>query len=163
MQRRWVWLAAEAAILAAAAAVKAVAIAQLGGHPLLQPAGGLDSEWYVTLASRVAAGDWTLAGAFEGGAFPISPLYVYALAIVLGLSGGSLQAARVVQAALGVVAIACEMQSARDWFGQPAALATGVLLAGAGVVTFHEIVLLQSALDPVLIAGLALVYGRAIQ
>ena len=117
MQRRWGWLAAEAAILAAAAAVKAVAIAQLGGHPLLQPAGGLDSEWYVALASRVAAGDWTLAGAFEGGAFPISPLYVYVLAIVLGLSGGSLLAARVVQAALGVVAIACAMRSARDWFG----------------------------------------------
>jgi hypothetical protein len=84
MQRRWGWLAAEAAILAAAAAVKAVAIAQLGGHPLLQPARGLDSEWYVALASRVAAGNWRLAGAFEGGAFPISPLYVYVLAIVLG-------------------------------------------------------------------------------
>ena len=163
MQRRWGWLAAEGAILAAAAAVKAVAIAQLGSHPLLQPAGGLDSEWYVALASRVAAGDWTLAAAFEGGAFPVSPLYVYVLAIVLGLSGGSLVAARVVQAALGVVAIACAMRSARDWFGDPAGLIAGVLLAGAGVLTFHEIVLLQSALDPVLIAALALVYGRAIQ
>jgi Flp pilus assembly protein TadD len=163
MQRRWVWLAGEAAILAVAAAVKAVAIAQLGQHPLLQPAGGLDSEWYVVLASRVAAGDWMLAGAFEGGAFPISPLYVYVLAIVFGLSGGSLHAARVLQAALGVVAIACAMRSARDWFGEPAGLVAGVLLAGAGVVTFHEIVLLQSALDPVLIAALALVYGRAIQ
>jgi len=163
MQRRWGWLAAEGAILAAAAAVKAVAIAQLGSHPLLQPAGGLDSEWYVALASRVAAGDWTLAAAFEGGAFPVSPLYVYVLAIVLGLSGGSLVAARVVQAALGVVAIACAMRSARDWFGDPAGLIAGLLLAGAGVLTFHEIVLLQSALDPVLIAALALVYGRAIQ
>ena len=38
-------MAAEAAILAMAAAVKGLAIAQLGGHPLLQPAGGLDSEW----------------------------------------------------------------------------------------------------------------------
>jgi tetratricopeptide (TPR) repeat protein len=163
MQRRWGWLAAEGAILAAAAAVKALAIAQLGGHPLLQPAGGLDSEWYVALASRVAAGDWTLAGAFEGGAFPVSPLYVYVLALVLGLSGGSLLAARVAQAALGVVAVACAMRCARDWFGEPAALVAGVLLTGAGVVTFHEIVLLQSALDPVLIAALALVYGRAVQ
>jgi tetratricopeptide (TPR) repeat protein len=163
MQRRWGWLAGEAAILAAAAAVKALAIAQLGDHPLLQPAGGLDSEWYVALASRVAAGDWGLARAFEGGAFPVSPLYVYVLAIVLGLSGGSLLAARVVQAALGVVAIACAMRSARDWFGESAAVVAGVLLAGAGVITFHEIVLLQSALDPVLIAALALVYGRAVQ
>ena len=156
-------MAAEAAILAMAAAVKGLAIAQLGGHPLLQPAGGLDSEWYVALASRVAAGDWTLAGAFEGGTFPVSPLYVYVLAIVLGVFGGSLVAARVVQAALGVVAIACAMRSARHWFGDPAALVAGALLAGAGVITFHEIVLLQSALDPVLIAALALIYGRAVQ
>ena len=163
MRRRWGWLAAEAAILAVAAAAKALVIVQLGDHPLLQPAGGLDSEWYVALASRVAAGDWMLAGAFEGGAFPISPLYVYVLATVLGLSGGSLLAARVVQAALGVVAIACAMRCARDWFGDAAGLVAGVLLAGAGVITFHEIVLLQSALDPVLIAALALVYGRAIQ
>ena len=142
--------------------MKAVAIAQLGDHPLLQPAGGLDSEWYVALATRVAAGDWALAGAFAGGAFPISPLYVYVLAVVLGLSGGSLLAARVVQAALGVVAVACAMRSARDWFGDAAGVVAGALLAGAGVITFHEIVLLQSALDPVLIAALALVYGRAI-
>jgi Flp pilus assembly protein TadD len=162
MRRAWGWVAGEAAILVAAAAVKAAAIAQLGGHPLLQPAGGLDSEWYVALATRVAAGDWSLAGAFEGGAFPISPLYVYVLAVVLGLSGGSLVAARVVQATLGVVAIACAMRGARDWFGDAAGLVAGVLLAGAGVITFHEIVLLQSALDPVLIAALALVYGRAI-
>ena len=162
MPRRWGWLVAEAAILAAAAAVKALALAQLAEHPLLQPAGGLDSEWYVSLASRVAAGDWTLAGAFEGGAFPVSPLYVYVLAAVLGLSGGSLLAARAVQAALGVVAIACAMRCARDWFGDAAGLAAGVLLAGAGVITFHEIVLLQSALDPLLIGALSLLYGRAV-
>jgi Flp pilus assembly protein TadD len=163
MRRAWGWLAAEAAILAAAAAVKIAAIAQLADHPLLQPAGGLDSEWYVALAQRVAAGDWTLADAFRGGAFPVSPLYVYVLGLVFGLSGGSLLAARVVQAALGVVAVACAMRGARDWFGDAAGLVTGALLAGAGVITFHEIVLLQSALDPVLIAALALVGGRAIQ
>jgi hypothetical protein len=143
MRRAWGWLAAEAAIVAAAAAVKAVAIAQLADHPLLQPAGGLDSEWYVALAQRVAAGDWSLAEAFAGGAYSVSPLYVYVLALVLALSSGSLLAARIVQAALGVVAVACAMRSARDWFGDAAGLVTGVLLTGAGVITFHEIVLLQ--------------------
>jgi Flp pilus assembly protein TadD len=161
MRRAWGWLAAEAGILVAAAAVKAIAIAQLADHPLLQPTGGLDGEWYVALATRVAAGDWALAAAVPG-AFPISPLYVYVLALVLGASSGSLLAARIVQAALGVVAVACAMRSARDWFGDPAGLVAGILLAGAGVVTFHEIVLLQSALDPVLIGALALVFGRAI-
>lgn len=156
-------MAADAGILAAAAAVKAVAIAQLGGHPLLQPAGGLDSEWYVALAARVAGGDWALASAFESAAFPVSPLYVYVLAAVLGPSGGSLLAARVVQAGLGVLAVALVMRSARDWFGEAAGLIAGVLVAAAGVITFHEIVLLQSALDPVLMAALALLLGRAIR
>ena len=149
-------------MLAAAAVVKAIAIAQLGPHPLLQPAGGLDSEWYVALATRVAAGDWLLAAALDGGAFPISPLYVYVLAIVLGVSGGSLAAARALQAALGVVAVALVMRSARDWFGEVAGLAAGALVAAAGVITFHEIVLLQSALDPVLVAAAGFALGRAI-
>ena len=161
MTGAWRWRAAEVAILAAAAIVKAVAIAQLAGHPLLQPTGGLDSEWYVALASRVAGGDWSLAAAFDHGAYPVSPLYVYVLAIVLGASGGSLLAARIVQAALGVVAVWLVMRTTRAWFGEAAGLVAGGLVAAAGVVTFHEIVLLQSALDPVLMATFVWALGRA--
>lgn len=161
----WRWRAAEAAVVAGAAAVKAIAIAQLAAHPLLQPTGGLDSEWYVALASRVAGGDASLAVALDGGAYPISPLYVYALAGILAVSGGAtpsvILAARVVQAALGVLAVWLTMRTARAWFGEGAGLAAGVLLAAAGVVTFHEIVILQSALDPVLMAVLVWTLGHA--
>jgi Flp pilus assembly protein TadD len=163
----WRWRAAEAAVVAGAAAVKAAAIAQLGAHPLLQPTGGLDSEWYVALASRVAAGDVSLAVALDGGAYPVSPLYVYALAAVLAAAGGAtphaILAARVAQAALGVLAVWLTMRTTRAWFGEGAGLTAGVVLAAAGVVTFHEIVILQSALDPVLMAVFAWTLGRAVR
>jgi tetratricopeptide (TPR) repeat protein len=163
----WRWRAAEAAVVAGAAAVKAIAIAQLAAHPLLQPTGGLDSEWYVALASGVAAGDVSLAVALDGGAYPVSPLYVYALAGILGVWGGATPAgffaARVAQAALGALAVWLTMRTARAWFGEGAGLAAGVLLAAAGVVTFHEIVILQSALDPMLMAVLVWTLGRAVR
>ena len=161
MTGAWRWRTAEVGILAAAASVKALAIAQLAPHPLLQPAGGLDSEWYVALASRVASGDWSLAAAFDHAAYPVSPLYVYVLAAILGASGGSLVAARVVQATLGVLAVWLVMRTARAWFGEAAGLVAGALVAAAGVVTFHEIVLVQSSLDPVLMATFAWTLGRA--
>lgn len=163
MPARWRWYAGEAAILAVAAAVKATAIAQLHAHPLLQPAGGLDSEWYVALATRVAAGDWSLAGALGGMAYPVSPLYVYVLAAILGLSDGSVFAARVAQAIGGVIAVGLVMRTARGWFGDAAGLVAGVLVTTAGVITFHEIVLLQSALDPLLIAMLGWALMRALR
>jgi Flp pilus assembly protein TadD len=163
MPGRWRWYAAEAAILALAAGVKALAIAQLHAHPLLQPDGGLDSEWYVTLASRAAAGDWSLTAALGGAAYPLSPLYVYVLAAVLALSDGSLLAARALQAIGGVVAVALVMRTARGWFGDVAALVAGLLVAAAGVITFHEIVLLQSALDPLLMAFAGWTLMRALR
>jgi Flp pilus assembly protein TadD len=163
MPAGWRWVAGEATILAIAAGVKAAAIAQLHAHPLLQPAGGLDSEWYVALATRVAGGDWSLAGPLGNAAFPVSPLYVYVLAVVLGLSGGSILAARVVQAIGGVLAVALAMRTARGLFGEAAGLVAGVLLATAGVITFHEIVLLQSALDPLLMAAFGWALLRALR
>jgi Flp pilus assembly protein TadD len=163
MPARWRWYAGEAAILATAAAVKATAIAQLHAHPLLQPAGGLDSEWYVALATRAAAGDWSLAGALGGMAYPVSPLYVYVLAAILAVSDGSVFAVRVVQAVLGVVAVGLVMRTARGWFGEAAGLVAGLLATAAGVVTFHEVVVLQSALDPVSIAALGWALMRALR
>ena len=43
-------------ILGAALAVNTTVLVQLGGHPLLQPHGELDTTYYVELARRVAAG-----------------------------------------------------------------------------------------------------------
>jgi tetratricopeptide (TPR) repeat protein len=85
------------------------------------------------------------------------------LAAILGVAGGSLFAARVVQIVLGVAAVWLVMRTARGWFGEAAGLAAGALVAAAGVVTFHEIVLQQSALDPVLMALVAWTLALALR
>ncbi|HEX2758184.1 MAG TPA: hypothetical protein VHP60_06770, partial [Thermoanaerobaculia bacterium] len=79
-------------LLLAAFALKAAVLAQLGDHPLLQPAGEIDGGVYARLAARIAQGDLLLRR--EGPVpFFVSPLYAYFLAA----TGPSFPAARVLQ------------------------------------------------------------------
>jgi tetratricopeptide (TPR) repeat protein len=134
-------------LLAATLAAKAAVLAQLGSHPLLQPYGETDSGVYARLAWRIAHGDLLLRG--EGPVpYFVSPLYAYFLAA----TGVSLPAARVVQILLGTAAVALVFLTARRLFGERAALPAGVLFALTGVVSFHEVLILQAALDPFLTA-----------
>ena len=128
-------------------AAKAAVFAQLGGHPLLQPYGEFDGGVYARLAWRIAKGDFLLRG--EGPVpFFVSPLYAYFLAA----TGVSFPVARVVQILLGTAAVVLVFLTARRLFGDRAALPAGVLFALTGVVTFHEVLILQAALDPFLTA-----------
>ncbi|MFI5121160.1 MAG: glycosyltransferase family 39 protein, partial [Thermoanaerobaculia bacterium] len=138
-------------LLLATLALKAAVLAQLGNHPLLQPAGDMDSGVYARLAADVAHGDLLLRGPGPVPFF-VSPLYVYFLAAIHALSAGSLLAAKVVQIALGTAATGLVYATARRLFGDRAALVAGILYALTGVVTFHEILILQAALDPFLTA-----------
>src|SRR6185436_16555732 len=119
-------------------------------HPLLQPDTGLDTTAYVDLAKRVAAGDLGLGP----GLYPLSPLYIYFLAAIDAVTK-SLTAARVIQAALGTVAVALTFAIARRWFSPRSAWLAAFLSAMTGIFTFYEGLLLQTALDPFL-AALAL-------
>ena len=136
-----------AALGAAAAVVKLAALAQFGDHPLLQAHGELDTAYYIELARRVAA-EGPLAPV---GAFVVSPLYVYFLAGVFA-AGLPLVAAQVIQVALGAVAVSLSFAAARHWFGERAALAGAALAVLTGAFTFHEVLVLQSALDPFLVS-----------
>ena len=137
--------------------MKAVALLQLHGHPLLQPAGELDTAYYVALARDVAAGDLSAGGRV----FFVSPLYVYVLAAVFATTGGSLLAAKVVQIVLGAAAVGLVFATARLWFGERAArLAAGLALL-TGSFTFNEVIILQSALDPFLTALSLYLVARA--
>lgn len=153
------WLArvSPAWLVAAALAVKAVALLQLHEHPLLQPAGELDTAYYVALAREVAAGDLSAGGR----AFVVSPLYVYVLAAVFAASGGSLLVAKVVQIALGAAAVGLVFAAARLWFGARVAWLAAALALLTGPVTFNEVLILQSALDPFLTALSVYVLARA--
>ncbi|HQR68954.1 MAG TPA: glycosyltransferase family 39 protein, partial [Thermoanaerobaculia bacterium] len=135
-------------LVALALGTKLAVLLALGDHPLLQPDAGLDTGAYARLAWRVASGDLLL------GTEPyfVSPLYVYFLAAVLKVASSSLFPARLVQVLLGSIAAGLVVAAARRLFGERAATVAGVLYVLAGVVTFNEILVLQSALDPFLTA-----------
>ena len=147
-----------ALLLLSALVVKAVVLAQLHGHPLLQPEGGLDSEVYVRLARQAAAGDWLLGHE----AYFVSPFYVYFLAVVFLFSGSSLLAAKIVQIVLGAAAVGLVFAAAETWYGRRAAGVAGALAAATGVFTFNEVLLLQSAVDPFLTALASYLVVRAL-
>ena len=136
------------AVLVAVFIVKLIVLMQLQQHPLLQPDTGVDTATYVQLAQRVLGGDVALGP----GLYYMSPLYIYFLAGALGVSG-SFTFVRVVQTGLGTAAVGLVFLTARAWFGERAAWVAAVLAALTGVVTFYEIVILQSALDTFLTAA----------
>jgi len=138
-------------LLLAAFALKAALLAHFDTHPLLQPAGDMDSGVYARLAADVAHGDVLLRGPGPVPYF-VSPLYIYFLAAVHVLSAGSLLAAKVVQIALGTAAVGLVWGMTRRLFDDRAALIAGILYALTGIVSFHEILILQAALDPFLTA-----------
>ncbi len=136
------------AVLGAALVVKLAVFFAFQDHPLLQADTGLDAGGYVHLASRVVAGDVLLGKE----PFFVSPLYVYFLAPIFALTGGSLAAARFVQVLLGTAAAGLLFGAARRFVGDRAALLGAALYLLTGVVTFHEVLILQAALDPFLTA-----------
>ena len=144
-------------ILSLAALSKAGVLAQLHDHPLLQPEGGTDSAYYLSLVHGVLGGE--PAGA--GHAFFVAPLYVYFLAGALAVLRSEL-GVRLLQIVLGTVAVWLIYRTARDWFGERAALLSAALAAGTGLFTFHEILLLHGALDPFLTALSLFVVARAV-
>lgn len=128
--------------------LKLVVVLQLKDHVLTQPDAGLDTTTYVGLAERVVGGDLAL----RPGLYFVSPLYIYFLAGVLGVTG-SFTAVRVLQIALGTCAVAFVFVMTEEWFGRRAAWVAAALAALTGLFTFYESLLLQSALDPFLTAA----------
>jgi len=127
--------------------LKAGVALQLDKHPLLQPNTGLDTTAYVELAQRVLAGDVALGP----GLYYVAPLYIYFLAAVYGVTKSFL-AVRLLQAALGTLAVLLIFLTARQWFGRRAAWISAALAALTGIFTWYEALILQSSLDVVLTA-----------
>ncbi len=120
----------------AALAVKAAVLYALHDHPLLQPTGPMDGAVYLAYART---GPPPVA-------YFISPLYLY----FLRWTGASISIALVLQLLLGSVGVVLLYESARRWFGSRGAIVTAALVILTGVVTFNEVTILQSALDPFL-------------
>jgi tetratricopeptide (TPR) repeat protein len=120
---------------------------QLKDHILLQPDAGLDTSVYLALARRVAGGDVALGP----GLYFVSPLYIYFAAAILAMTG-SVTAIRLVQIALGTLAVGLIWWTAREWAGERAAWFAAVVASLTGLFTFYESLLLQAAIDPFLTA-----------
>lgn len=136
-------------VFLAALFVKASVLWALHAHPLLQPAGDMDSAVYLRLAR---------AGA-PPVAYFVSPLYLY----FLKLAGASMNVALVLQIILGSIGVVLLFDTAQRWFGSRGAIVTGVLSILTGVITFNEVTILQSALDPFLAALTLWLLTRALQ
>jgi tetratricopeptide (TPR) repeat protein len=147
------------AVVGAALLARLAVLAQLHDHPLLRPEAGLDSGAYVALARRVAAGDVWLGPE----PYFVSPLYIYFLAAVFAVSGGSILAAQTAQVFLGSAAAGLVHADARRWLGEGRARIAGLLAAATGVFVFYEVTLLQAALDPFLTALSLHLLTRAVQ
>lgn len=147
-----------ALLLAVTFAVKAGVLAQLAEHPLLQPQGELDSTYYVDLAHKVAAGG-PLAVTEP---FFVSPLYVFFLAGVFK-AGEGLLAVKVVQILLGTAAVWLVYLTARCWFDDATGFVAAALAAATGLFTFYEVLILQAALDPFLVAVALYLLTRALR
>ena len=129
-------------LLGAVFLLKLAVLLQLKGHPLVQPDAGLDTTAYVELARRVVNGDVGLGP----GLYYVSPLYIYFLAAVLGLTD-SYTAVRLVQIVLGTASVGFIFFTARVWFGERAAWLAAILAALTGLFTFYEVLILQAGLD----------------
>ncbi len=155
--RLWV-----AGLLASVLCLKVALALTLAPHPLLQPAGELDAGEYWRLAQRVAAGDVLLSGT----PFYVAPLYIYWLALAMTVAGGSVVGVLVLQAILGTAAVAVIGRAAAAWVMPDmqgrAAMVAGGALALTGVVALQEALILQSALDPLLMALFALAFTGAL-
>ena len=155
---RWV-----VAGLVAVFALKVTLALTLAPHPLLQPVGDLDAGVYWRLAERVAAGDLLL----EGTPFFVSPLYIYWLALAQLLTGASVTGVLLLQAGLGTLAVWLAARTAARWVPAEArprvALVAGGALALCGIVALQEALILQSALDALLMSSFAYASTRALQ
>jgi tetratricopeptide (TPR) repeat protein len=137
-------------LLAATFVLKILVLVQLKDHPLLQADAGLDTSAYVTLAHRVLAGNWGLGPDL----YFVSPFYIYFLAIGLALCR-TLTGVRIVQVVLGTAAVGFIFAMTREWFGERAAWIAAILAALTGLLTFYEVLILQSSID-VFLASAAL-------
>jgi tetratricopeptide (TPR) repeat protein len=103
----------------------------------------LDAQLYDAWARRIAAGDWLGKGE---GVFYANPLYPYFLGIIYRVSGGSEDAARIVQHALGAGTAVLITAFTQRAFGVGAGLTAGVLAALYGPFVLYEDLLLTETL-----------------
>jgi 4-amino-4-deoxy-L-arabinose transferase-like glycosyltransferase len=116
---------------AAAALVRAVYLAQLGGYDLADVL-ILDPRAYDAEAQRILAGQPLPVAFYQ------APFYSYFLAALYTLFGRSFLAVRLVQMALGVATVLLTVRLASRLFGRSAGVVAGVMAILYGVLPYYE-------------------------
>lgn len=147
-----------AAVVGIAFIVKLIIWWQLADHPMLHADSGLDTTAYAELARRVANGDVLLSP----GVYYLSPLYIYALAAGLAVTG-SFEGARLLQAALGAASVGGIWYLTQCWSNRRAAWWAAGLAIVTGVMTFYEVIILQASLDIALATAALISLTLAVQ
>ncbi len=135
------------AVLAAALLVRIAYWAASRQSPFYAP-GLLDPEYYHEWALRVATGDIATPPVFYG-----LPLYPFFLGIVYALTGASLEAAKFVQIALGLVTVFFVYRTGEKLSSRTAGLLGAALAAVYGPLFFHEQILTSEAIGVPLYAA----------
>jgi tetratricopeptide (TPR) repeat protein len=107
-----------------------------------------DAHENLVWARALASGDFAWPSPPTHG-----PTYPFFLAALLKLAGGSLDAARAAQAALGGLTCVLGARAGTALFGRPAGLAAGVLLALAGPVALVDVSFWEEGFVGCLLAG----------
>jgi len=115
-----------------------------------------DAVAYDAWARRIAAGDWLGHGVFYQ-----SPLYAYWLAGIYGWSGGSVVAARIVQAMVGALSCVVLARAAEHFFSRRVGWVVGIMMAVYPTAVFFDGVIQKSSLDLLLVSLLLLLVARA--
>jgi Flp pilus assembly protein TadD len=139
-----------AAVFVLALSVRLAHLWQLSDSPFWSVLLG-DAGAYDTWARRLAHGSW-----FASDAFYQAPLYPYTLGVLYAWFGPNLTLVRIAQAILGSGACTLVCLAGDGWFGRPAGIASGLLLAVYGPALFLGGLLQKSALDAFLFSGLLL-------
>ncbi len=139
-----------AGVFAVALAVRLFHIWQIRSAPFFSLLIG-DAKSYDAWAQRIAAGDWIGREVFYQ-----APLYPYFLGATYVLLGRDLVLVRILQVLLGAGTCAVLAAAVRQWFGERAGRAAGLILALYAPAIFFDALLQKTVLDAFFLAWLLL-------
>lgn len=151
------WLLALAAIFSLALGLRVVAALHFDGAPTF----GNDAGWYDFFGHQIAGGHgYSLPDGAATSRWP--PGYPIFLGAIYKASGGSAEAARLAQAALGALTAVLAAEFGRRLYGRREGIAAGVIVAVLPVLVLYSALLLSEVLFTFLImAAFVLAVSRS--
>jgi 4-amino-4-deoxy-L-arabinose transferase-like glycosyltransferase len=154
-----------AAVFLFALALRLLHLQQLRAHDPFFELPSVDERMYHQWALAIRGGDWLGANAFAGSDVVVGhgPLYPYFLALLYGLFGPSVAAAKTAQCVLGSFSCVLVWALARRLFEPRVALLASLATAGYAMLLFYEGALVVANLQVLLCLLILLAVVRALE